>query len=185
MFLLVFIFLKRNWNKDLQNINKTFQNLIDNKSPFWLMSHLEGTRMNPSKLKESQDFAKKKDLPILENVLLPRTKGFISTVQGLRKHSDAIYDFTIAYLNKDTGDFVHTKGPGLMSICARNPRSSVHIYVRRYPMSSVPQSEEELNAWCIQVWKEKDDLLKYFDQHKTFEKPLNYPRYTQHNPLKI
>jgi len=60
MWCLDFPFLSRNWADDMKQIYRTFHGLRTRKLPFWLISHLEGTRINPKKLKESQDFAKKK-----------------------------------------------------------------------------------------------------------------------------
>lgn len=177
MYLLDFVFLKRNWNQDISAINQTFHNLRVNGFPYWIISHLEGTRINPKKLKESQTFAKQKGLPILDNVLVPRTKGFVATVQGLRNNSaNAVYDVTIIYLDSKTGDCSHkVKGPSFFSLAFRSPQSSVHMYIRRFEISTLPTSEEELTKWCFKVWEEKNDLIKYFQQHKTFEKPISYP----------
>ncbi len=47
-------FLHRNWSDDVQQINRTFNALKTRKLPFWLISHCEGTRITPQKLKESQ-----------------------------------------------------------------------------------------------------------------------------------
>jgi hypothetical protein len=45
--------------------------------PFWVGIYPEGTRITPKKWKESITFAAEKGLPQLNNVLLPRTKGFV------------------------------------------------------------------------------------------------------------
>lgn len=63
---------------------KTFEHLRKRELPFWMISHPEGTRWSKAKLKKSHEWAKKQGLPILNNVLLPRSKGFIATVRGLR-----------------------------------------------------------------------------------------------------
>lgn len=42
-------------------------------------------------------FAKKRDLPQLEHLLIPRVKGFAQAVQSLRDRLDAVYDLTIYY----------------------------------------------------------------------------------------
>jgi 1-acyl-sn-glycerol-3-phosphate acyltransferase len=54
MWVLDFPFLHRNWADDVNQINKTFNALRSRNLPFWLISHLEGTRITPKKLKESQ-----------------------------------------------------------------------------------------------------------------------------------
>jgi hypothetical protein len=67
--------LSRNWSDDVEKINKTFYNLKTRKLPFWLASHIEGTRLVPEKIRQSQEYAKKNDLPVTNHVLLPRKKG--------------------------------------------------------------------------------------------------------------
>ena len=62
-----------------------------------VLTTLEGRRITPSNLEESKLFAKKRDLPQLQYILLPRVKGFEQTVQALRPQLDAIYDLTIHY----------------------------------------------------------------------------------------
>ena len=99
IYLLGFVFLSRNWNADAEKINKTFESLRNLNVPFWLISHLEGTRFSPKKVANSQQFAKKHDLPLLNHVLLPRYKGFVATLKGLRTDPKvkAVYDFTVVY----------------------------------------------------------------------------------------
>ena len=93
------VFLSRHWDKDEASINKTFSNIRNYRPPVWMISHVEGTRMSEKKMLESQEFARKKNLPQLNNVLYPRTKGFVASVQALRDGSvDAVYDVTITYL---------------------------------------------------------------------------------------
>ena len=51
---------------------------------FQLLLLCEGTRFTEEKHKTSVEFAKKKGLPILKHHLLPRSKGFLLSVQGLK-----------------------------------------------------------------------------------------------------
>jgi len=106
LYLLGFVFLSRSWSADQEKINQTFQKLRSLQLPFWLISHVEGTRFAESKHKASVDFAKKHDLPQLNHVLLPRSKGFVATLSGLRKNSQvkAVYDFTVMYNSGKVGD---------------------------------------------------------------------------------
>jgi len=173
IWLLDFIFLSRNWSEDHESIERTFQDLKTIKLPFWLMSHLEGTRFAPAKLKLSQDFAKKKDLPVLQNVLLPRLKGFTATVHALRDAVPAIYDLTIMY-NKGK-----TK-PTLTSI-AMGTGGEVDIYVRRYPISEVPVDEEELSRWLYERWIEKDHIISQYLEKGEFPNKIKEP--FNHLPL--
>jgi len=159
--------LSRNWEQDQRTINKAFYNLKTRKLPFWLASHVEGTRITPEKLKQSHEFAKKNDLPILQNVLLPRKRGFIISMKNLRGSLDAIYDMTLVW-----GDG-HTE-PSVSDIVMRRG-AVIHVHVKRYTMDQIPIDDEELYNWLLDRFKEKDRLIEYLKQHGEFPDKLNEP----------
>jgi 1-acyl-sn-glycerol-3-phosphate acyltransferase len=150
------LFVKRNWTADKEKVTATFSRIRKNESPFWVMSFLEGTRSTPSKIKRSQDFGKKKGLPHLEHVLLPRTKGFEATLDGLGEMNKAIYDITIAYDGNP---------PHLMSFFFGS-MDRVLVFSKRY--TSWPKTPEEQSAWAVQRFVEKDALLKKFNSTRNF-----------------
>jgi len=46
---------------------------------------------------------------------------------------------------------------------------AVHILVQRVPFKSLPRnSEQELSAWLVAAFKEKDDILQHFVDHGSF-----------------
>jgi 1-acyl-sn-glycerol-3-phosphate acyltransferase len=150
MHLLNYIFLKRNWFKDANSILSTFSKLRDNKIKFWLVNFPEGTRASPAKITTGQNFAKQKGLPILKSVLTPRTKGVTSTIQGLRGHFSAVYDFTIYYPEG---------APNLAQFyfCQLAP---LHMHVERIPAQSLPATEPELQTWLHERFLQKDRRLQ-------------------------
>jgi 1-acyl-sn-glycerol-3-phosphate acyltransferase len=146
------IFLKRDWTADAGRIRQTFSRLIRNQAPFWLITFSEGTRITPAKLKRSQDYARRAGLPVLQNVMLPKTRGFVASVNGLKECVTAVYDVTIAY------------EPGIPSIwqLLKGRLKKIHLHVRRFPLSELPVEEKALGAWLIQRFVEKDALLERF-----------------------
>lgn len=152
------LFIKRNWASDAEHIRKTFQKLVDHRVPIWLVSFVEGTRARLPKIKASQEFARGKGLPLLENLLIPRTKGFAATVQGLRNHITAVYDLTIAYEEGVPTLWQYIKG----SV------QRIHIHVRRFPVEDLSLLDEEIRQWLMDRWTEKDSLLEYFYTHGCF-----------------
>lgn len=143
------IFLKRDWTRDAQRVQKTFANLVGHGLPFWLISFSEGTRITPEKLQKSQDYSKRNQLPVFQNVLFPRTKGFTASVTALRENIDAIYDVTLRYEPKIPTLWQFIKG--------EVPR--VHLLVRRFPVATLPRSEAGLSDWLIERFAEKDRVL--------------------------
>jgi len=69
---------------DKANILSTFRVLRSRKLPFWMLSFVEGTRATPKKITEGQEYSKERNLPVFKNLLVPRTKGFVAMVTGLR-----------------------------------------------------------------------------------------------------
>ncbi len=152
------IFLKRNWMNDKNSVLATFAKFRSQKIPFWLVSFLEGTRATKEKIEASQKYSRENQLPILNHVLIPRSKGFIATVQGLENDFAAVYDLTIGFEN-----FVPTLSQFFMRPIAR-----VHLHVKRYPRSSLPQDPKALADWTLARFQEKDQRMKEFFAHGHF-----------------
>lgn len=76
------ILVSRNWTSDQALIKDAFERVKLNKHDCWIVLYPEGTRRSSRKTLESQAFARKHGKVELTKVLLPRTKGFVSTVQG-------------------------------------------------------------------------------------------------------
>ena len=148
------IFVKRNWKKDKERLNKQLSRFEIDQIPIWTLSFVEGTRLRPHKLEQSQVYAQQQGVEPHQHLLIPRTKGFCLTLGALRTHLDAVYDATIGYV-----DGV----PTLWQWC-RGDVSHVNVHVRRFAISEVPVLEEELSQWLKDRWYEKDQLLDGFYQ---------------------
>lgn len=148
-----YIFVKRNWAADRERVLATFSNIRKSPFPFWIVSFLEGTRATASKIKRSQTFAKKNNLPVLEHVMLPRAKGFTATMEGIEGRIAAIYDFTIAY--------EEIPAPNLLKVFFGKVKR-IHIHVKRFDAGDVPTSEEARSQWVLSRFLEKEERLKKF-----------------------
>jgi len=153
------LFVKRDWLKDKSSIKNTFSAIRTHSVPIWLVSFLEGTRITASKLKSSQAFAKKQGLWQPSHVLIPRTKGFVASIEGLRDHVHAIYDLTIGY-----PDGI----PSLMqSIMGLVP--ALHIHVRRTDIKDLPEDADSLSEWVLETFRSKDNLMAHFHEFGVFQ----------------
>ena len=146
------LYIDREWMADRETIRKTFSRLVDGKVPLYLVSFVEGTRLTLPKLAAAQDYARVHDLRPPVHTLIPRTKGFAASVEGLRSHIDAVYDLTIAYDNSVPSLWQYLKG-----LVRR-----IHVHVRRFPVADLPDSADDLRQWLLDRWHEKDDLLEHF-----------------------
>jgi len=152
------LFVKRNWTADKNKIAKTFRKVMHHRVPLWLVTFTEGTRLKFNKLKESQQYAMERNLTRLQHVMVPRTKGFVATLEGLRGHVDAVYDITIGYV-----DGV----PNIMH-WAKGHVKRAHLHVRRFAISDIPQEKEKLAEWLHERFQEKDRLLEHYYAHGAF-----------------
>lgn len=97
-----------------------------------VVADLEGTRFTPKKHQEALDFSKKRDLPQLDHVLLPRSKGFVAAVKELRgSHIQHVYDLTLVY----AGPKAFQQAPSMAKILG-TPRLSpiyhFHVHAKRW-----------------------------------------------------
>ncbi len=153
------VFVKRDWTRDRATIERTFSNLTKSGMPYWLMIFAEGTRATEDKVAASQVFARANNMAPLNHVLIPRTNGFVTSVQALREgHLDAVYDVTIGY---------PTGVPTLMQYVRGGSRVA-HLHVRRYPLDKLPTTNEELDQWLVERFGEKDKLLDGFYRNGVF-----------------
>lgn len=164
MRLLGFPVLSRNWSSDKQSVKRALNHLTSCNLPFWLISFSEGTRLNTQKLKEAQDFSKEKNYPILENVLYPRKKGFIATVEALRLSKVRyLYDFTLAYLHIPSNT-INTIFPTIMDLHSDLKNWKMHLHVDVFCISDLPEDHKSLGEWLESRWIEKDELINKWKQ---------------------
>ncbi|KAI9229479.1 MAG: acyltransferase-domain-containing protein, partial [Piptocephalis tieghemiana] len=176
MWLMGMMYIKRNWLHDRRNINNMFQRVREDQPPIWLISYLEGTRVTPEKLAESKAFAKSRCLPILNNLLLPRTKGFCECIRQLRDtHVQHLYDLTIVYTHQKDGVGI---SPSLVRVHTGSlgKEYSFHVYVRRFPLKDLPTEDDALTQWIYRLYQEKDEYLQRVkDQGLDMEKVRREP----------
>jgi len=152
------LFIDRDWASDHEQIRKTFDRLVSGKVPVHLVSFVEGTRLTLPKLEAAQAYAQKNGLSVPRHTLVPRSKGFSASVEGLRSHITAICDLTIAYEEGIPTLWQYIKG-----LVKR-----IHVHVRRFPIEDVPTSADDLRLWLLSRWDEKNDLLDHYYANGAF-----------------
>jgi lysophosphatidic acid acyltransferase/lysophosphatidylinositol acyltransferase len=115
---------------------------------------VEGTRFTEAKLKAAQEYAASSELPIPRNVLIPRTKGFVSAVSNMRSFVPAIYDMTVT--------IPKTSPPPTMLRLFKGQPSVVHVHIKCHSMKDLPESDDAIAQWCRDQFVAKDALL---DKH--------------------
>ncbi|KAL6995640.1 1-acyl-sn-glycerol-3-phosphate acyltransferase 4 [Sarracenia purpurea var. burkii] len=151
--ILEFIPVERKWEIDVPIMCQMLSTFTDPSDPLWLAVFPEGTDFSEQKCKRSQKFAAENGLPLLKNVLLPKTRGFFTCLEILRSSLDAVYDITIAYKHRC---------PSFVDNLFGVDPSEVHIHVRRIPIKDIPAPESEAASWLINTFHLKDQLLSEF-----------------------
>ena len=156
------LYIDRDWTSDRETIRKTFSRLVDGNVPVYLVSFVEGTRLTLPKLETARDYARQHGMYEPRHTLVPRTKGFTASVEGLRSHIDAVYDLTIGY---EVG--IPTLWQYIKGLVQR-----IHVHVRRFDIDSLPESADGLRQWLLDRWEEKDELLDHFYETGGFPETL-------------
>ncbi|KAG7977866.1 hypothetical protein I3843_05G053700 [Carya illinoinensis] len=87
--ILEFIPVERKWEVDESTMRQMLSTFKDPQDPLWLALFPEGTDFTEQKCIRNQKYAAENGLPILKNVLLPKTKGFCACLEELRDCLDA------------------------------------------------------------------------------------------------
>ncbi len=143
------VFLKRDWTRDRGFVMDLFAKFEREDIPLFLVSFLEGTRLTQAKQARAQAFAADRGLHVPQHTLVPRTKGFVATMHGLRGHLDAVYDVTLGY-----PDGV----PSLFDCFVAKPRR-IEVHVSRFPIDSISSDDEAMEEWVFERYEEKDRLM--------------------------
>ncbi|CAK7221554.1 hypothetical protein SBRCBS47491_004564 [Sporothrix bragantina] len=155
--------VSRRWDKDKKELDRVFSGIVDRKWPTWLVSFSEATRYTPAKYAASVKWCAENDRPQPQHLLYPRTKGFVTTVQHLRKasHVKAVYDFTIAY---QKGDQFHCPPSMWETLSMPNITTGegyrFHVHARRFSLSELPSTDDGLAKWLETCWVEKGRWLE-------------------------
>jgi 1-acyl-sn-glycerol-3-phosphate acyltransferase len=157
------LFIDRDWASDSEQIRRTFDRLVNGRVPVHLVSFVEGTRLTLPKLEVAQAYARGNGLTVPRHTLVPRSKGFSASVEGLRSHITAIYDLTIAYEEGVPSLWQYIKG-----FVQR-----IHVHVRRFPIEELPQSADDLRLWLLARWEEKNELLDQYYATGSFPMSVN------------
>ncbi|XP_037080534.1 1-acyl-sn-glycerol-3-phosphate acyltransferase gamma-like isoform X2 [Pollicipes pollicipes] len=155
------IFLRRKWDDDKEHIDRQLAVLADYPDPVWLLIFCEGTRFTRAKHEASMEVARKKGLPELRNLLLPRTKGFTYSASRLRGKFAAVYNLTVCF---DTENYAE---PTLTNM-VRGKKILGDMYIERIPMDEVPEDESEAAEFLHKLYRQKDKMLTSYHETGSF-----------------
>ncbi|VDO40677.1 unnamed protein product [Onchocerca flexuosa] len=106
---------------------------------------------------KSNVYAKKNGLKRLNNLIYPRSAGFIHLINEMRRHNyiECIYDVTIAYpvntVQSEVGLFLTGRTP-----------QKVLFHIERIDLSCIPIKDRDIAQWINELWIAKDEKLDLF-----------------------
>ena len=155
------IFLTRQWDKDSREIEWKLRYLNATNSEFQLLMFPEGTDLTPSHKEKGDQYADRMGWSHYNYCLHPKSTGFLHAIKILReKNLDAIYDMTVGYpdvLAKTELDMLNSRIP-----------REIHYHSKVYKISELPKSDQELEAWLRERWREKEERLRLFYTYREF-----------------
>ncbi|KAK0427606.1 hypothetical protein QR680_010320 [Steinernema hermaphroditum] len=162
-----YVYVRRFGKYRKEPVERQLNYLASIGEPFWLSIFPEGTRFSkkrPDTIKKSEEICEKIGVPKMNNVLVPRAGGFSNALDGLTKAGalDAVYDVTIAY-GQTRQEGRHGRAPNMFEFVCGNPKyQNIHIHVRRFAPSEIPNDIEERKKWLMDRFQEKDKMLDDF-----------------------
>ncbi|EDV95770.1 1-acyl-sn-glycerol-3-phosphate acyltransferase gamma [Drosophila grimshawi] len=158
-----FVFLNRDFEKDKELIAKQLKVIYSYPDPTWCLLNAEGTRFNQVKHEASVKFAQERGMTPLKHHLIPRTKGFTTSMPTLRGICPAIYDVNTVF-SRDA------KVPATVNSVLSGQKLEPCVLVRRFPLDVVPVDEKAAAAWLQNLYVEKDRILDSFHETGSFFK---------------
>ncbi|CCD74362.1 Phospholipid/glycerol acyltransferase domain-containing protein [Caenorhabditis elegans] len=158
-----YIFLDRSFDTDKTKLDNILNYYAETEYKYQLLLFPEGTDKCPKATERSRIHSEKKGLVHYQYVLHPRVTGFVHIVQAMRRANNIkyIYDVSIGFgdaiVQSELDIFAH-------GVCPKE----VFYQVIKYPIEAIPQTDEALGQWLVNLWRNKEEKLKRF-----YEMPRN------------
>jgi hypothetical protein len=164
--------LSRNWEKDKDNLAKQIDKIETGTKKQFIIFFPEGTRLTKQKLEEGQKFSKSNNLPIYDNLLVPKSKGLWFLVNHLNKINKLgrVWDLTLA-IPKFLGNSAYVNDVFGKSI------GPVYGMMRELKMDFDIQDPELFKSWLFKNWKIKDDFIKNYKKFIYKKLEFEDPKY--------
>lgn len=151
--------LNRNWEQDKEILGKQIDNFKSNGKKQVLLIFPEGTRLTEKKLKEAREFSKSNNLPVYENLMVPKSKGLWFIVNKLAQSNrlGRIWDVTLIFpefLQKSIG------ASDIFGKCI----GDVNTIWREVEINENYKDPDIFKKWLMNLWITKDSLMKYYDK---------------------
>lgn len=151
--------LNRNWEQDKETLGKQLDNIKLNGKKQIIVIFPEGTRLTEQKLKEAQEFSKLNNLPVYENLMVPKSKGLWFIVNKLSETNKLgrIWDVTLVFpkfLQKSMS-YSDVFGEQI---------GDVNAIWREVELDNNYKDPDAFKKWLLNLWITKDSFMKYHEK---------------------
>ncbi|CAG9531619.1 unnamed protein product [Cercopithifilaria johnstoni] len=155
-----FIFLERKIKTDKERISEAIHYFASVGNNYQILLFPEGTDKTPNTTMKSNVYAEKNGFKQLNNLIYPRSGGFIHFINEMRRHNyiECIYDVTIAY----PVNIVQSE----ISLIIGHIPQKVLFHVERIDLSCIPLEDHDIAQWINELWIAKDEKLDSFYSQK-------------------
>lgn len=147
--------LDRNWKEDKQTIGRQLDKI--NNGVIFIFP--EGSRFDQIKRDDGQKHSKKNNLPIYNNLLVPKSKGLWAIFNLLKKKNKMgkIYDMTIIMQNF-VGERAH------LNDLIYKETGNIFIINRELKHPKLYLEYASFKEWLMNEWLNKDKLIKTYQK---------------------
>jgi hypothetical protein len=171
--------LNRKWEIDKTIINKQLDNIDTTKTKQVIVIFPEGTRITDEKLKAAQKFSRENNLPVFNNLQVPKTKGSWMMIKHLAETNrlGKIWDVTMA-----VPSIIDGRGAYIEDIMSKNV-GPIYTDIRELKLNNEYKDMETFKTWFLNNWKDKDDFLENYSK-MTFN-PIDFSDLRYHHIIHI
>lgn len=105
-------------------------------------------------------------MPVLNHHLIPRTKGFTTSLPFLRKKCKYVVDVQLAFDND-------AKVAPTITNLLFSQSIEAHLYIRMIKIDEIPETEEGAAEWLHELFRRKDRMQTSFHNTGDFFKESN------------
>lgn len=165
----MYIFLDRTFINDSRRLESMIDYYANSGYNYQLLLFPEGTDKCPLATERSRIYAQKKGLVHYSHVLHPKTTGFAFIIKRMREagYIKHIYDVTVAYADSIVQSELDLLRLGA---CPKN----VHFDVRKLDINDLPEQDDRIVNWLIDLWVKKEERLQnFYSQSSISERHLD------------
>lgn len=170
------IFLKKDLEKDKQTILESLEQFKQIDGDCWILLYPEGTFVTPTTLPilhKVQTYARENNLPVLEHVLNPRTKGVELCFHENHRHMfDYVISVTVAYSMPYDVKIGEAFAPTLVNFFRKqadnHPSNGVHVHLRVLSARNFQESNQDISEWVKEEFYYKEEILRHFRKFGKF-----------------